>query len=554
MGLKNRLIVLVLLLAVLSLIGFGILLFFVSELFYLALAGLILTVLFASFFIYTLNHQLLAPLTDIEKGLNALTEGDLTITEIKENTATKTENLVFLFNCLLKNLRETIASIKNASAVVGSSSQAFSASGQELFRSSRQVADAVEQIAQGAVEQTSQINIASSNMEELTILIENVVQEAKEADVAGKDAKGYINKGIDYIMRSNKQMESIKQKTDSAAATVDILNSKSMEVGQVVQIISDIAAQTNLLALNAAIEASRAGEQGRGFAVVADEVRKLAEESSKAADQIAELLQGIQKDIAQAKETMLLSTEEVQKGKNISQETGKVFEDINEIVQKLLQKIAAAAASANNMKGYSEKVNKVVMDIAALSEEFAASAQEVASSTNYQIEEVQKITSASEHLSRLAEELTKMIEGFKLSKGEEKVAVQWTDDLAVGNEEIDNQHKELFRRINLFLDAVQKGETTAAVMDTLNFISEYVEVHFGTEERYMQEYNFSGYQHHRNLHESFKKDLHDLVDTVQREGIGPETIVLTNSVVVDWLIKHIKNVDRKLAEFLKKTN
>lgn len=89
-------------------------------------------------------------------------------------------------------------------------------------------------------------------------------------------------------------MQTIEDKTNATASVIGELEGRSKQIGQIVEVISNIAAQTNLLALNAAIEAARAGEAGRGFAVVAEEVRKLAEQSQEAAKQITELINDVQ--------------------------------------------------------------------------------------------------------------------------------------------------------------------------------------------------------------------------------------------------------------------
>jgi methyl-accepting chemotaxis protein len=100
------------------------------------------------------------------------------------------------------------------------------------------------------------------------------------------------------------------------------LGEHSQQIGEIIQVIDDIAEQTNLLALNAAIEAARAGEHGKGFAVVADEVRKLAERSSKATKEIAELITNIQKLTAGAVKAMEEGTGEVEQGVSLAVDAG----------------------------------------------------------------------------------------------------------------------------------------------------------------------------------------------------------------------------------------
>ena len=110
--------------------------------------------------------------------------------------------------------------------------------------------------------------------------------------------------------------------------TVQELGKNSDQIGEIIQVIDDIADQTNLLALNAAIEAARAGEQGRGFAVVADEVRKLAERTTKATKEIAVMIKKIQNDTNGAVLSIMQGTQEVEKGKELANKAGDSLKQI----------------------------------------------------------------------------------------------------------------------------------------------------------------------------------------------------------------------------------
>ena len=137
-------------------------------------------------------------------------------------------------------------------------------------------------------------------------------------------------------------IESVETIVKSSVQTVDQLGKSSQQIGSIVETISGIAEQTNLLALNAAIEAARAGEHGRGFAVVADEVRKLAEASQTAAQQITDLITGIQKDTEAAVASMQSGSEAVQSGTAAVAQLKDAFAEIETAVQNVAQ-------SANDM-------------------------------------------------------------------------------------------------------------------------------------------------------------------------------------------------------------
>jgi|GEM_PF-735349 len=546
-----------LLLFLLGVVGFGLLLtgaFFAPHfltspvLMVIGLAGLIMVVLIFIFSFVSLRSSIDYNLTQLQKRLQTLAAKDLTSPQ--DSIRAKNE-LLNLAEELRKTLLETFASFKNSAAVVEASSHEFVTSSEELFKKTEEIGKAVEEIAGGAEDTAAGVNTITHNIEELSLRIDQVSQESAKAGLKGQDVQKEIERGKSQIALSVAEMNNIKERTDRLSKAVETLSQKSEEVMNIVQIISDIAGQTNLLALNAAIEAVQAGSEGRGFAVVADEIRKLAEESTSASKNIAALLQEIEREIKEAHQLMQDSSQAVAKGTSISQQTDEVFEEIKKAVDELLTKINTTSRSATEMRQFSSGVSQAVNEILAISEEFAATSEEVASLTSYEREESQKLLAASRYLIDLAADLSQKTKEFKLSKEETGGLVEWTEDLAVSNEEIDSQHQELFRRINAFMEACRRGEREKAIGETMSFLSEYVDFHFGTEERYMQEYSFKGYEKHKEQHDYFKGNVAKLMEDIKEKGVGPDTVIAANSIVVDWLIKHIKTFDPKLASFLK---
>jgi len=131
------------------------------------------------------------------------------------------------------------------------------------------------------------------------------------------------------------------------------------------------------------------------------------------------------------------------------------------------------------------------------------------------------------------------------------MAIQWTEDLATGSDEIDSQHKELFRRINVLLDACNQGKGKEEVCRVIGFLDDYVVTHFGEEEEYMLKHGYPGYAEHKAKHLEFTNNYVVLKKQVETEGPGLHTVVATNQLVVDWLRSHIRKVDTRLGAFLK---
>lgn len=132
------------------------------------------------------------------------------------------------------------------------------------------------------------------------------------------------------------------------------------------------------------------------------------------------------------------------------------------------------------------------------------------------------------------------------------MTLQWTPDLATGVQKIDDQHKELFRRVDMLISAWDAGKAAAEVEQTVKFLGDYVVEHFGTEEQYMKQFTYgsSGVQHMAQ-HAVFIDIFGKLKQRYMKEGTTPEFIEDTRRTVVDWLKNHIKYSDKALGLFLK---
>ena len=130
------------------------------------------------------------------------------------------------------------------------------------------------------------------------------------------------------------------------------------------------------------------------------------------------------------------------------------------------------------------------------------------------------------------------------------MAILWKESLSVKVVEIDNQHKELFNRINNLLEACTKGRGKEEIKRTLDFLSDYVISHFGTEENLMNKHNYPDYASHKERHEKFKKEFTELKMKIEKESTGLLTTIGTNHLLIDWWLNHIGKVDKALGAFL----
>ncbi len=272
--------------------------------------------------------------------------------------------------------------------------------------STHQISTSSEEMSAGASELSMQTSEVASAVEEMTRTIidtsKNTALAADASKIAGVKAKN----GGKTVNEAVNGMVTISSVVEQSAQKIFKLGQNSEKIGEIVQVIDEIADQTNLLALNAAIEAARAGEQGRGFAVVADEVRKLAERTTKATKEIAEMIKQIQTDTSEAVESMQKGTENVEKGKKLVNDAGITLGEIIGESEKVTDLIVQVAAASEEQSATSEQISRSIESINNVAQESASN--------------IHQIARAAEDLSKLATDLENIIARFKIESVSQK--------------------------------------------------------------------------------------------------------------------------------------
>jgi methyl-accepting chemotaxis protein len=269
--------------------------------------------------------------------------------------------------------------------------------------SSAQISSSTEEMAAGSQEQSAQASEVAAAVEEMSNTILETTRNTHSASESAKDAGATAKEGGKIVLDTVEGMNRISDAVLKAAETVHNLGESSQKIGEIVQVINDIADQTNLLALNAAIEAARAGEQGRGFAVVADEVRKLAERTTKATKEIASMIKQIQVDTKDAVSSMNNGTEEVGKGKQLTEKAGEALKDIIKKSGIVVDVVNQVAAAGEEQSSTAEQISKNIVSINNVTQESASGSQQIAR--------------AAEDLNKLTENLNNVISQFKINNG-----------------------------------------------------------------------------------------------------------------------------------------
>ncbi|MFP9130849.1 methyl-accepting chemotaxis protein [Niallia sp. BSM11] len=340
-------------------------------------------------------------------------DGDLE-TELDLQTKDEMKDVETAFNDMIQNLRSLIHHIKSSAEHLASSSAELSASAEQTSRASEQITLTVQDVAAGTEKQVESVNDSSTVVNEVSAGIQQVAANAQSVTVTAANASTNAADGEQAIQVAVNQMNSINHSVNDAALVVKELGARSLQIGEIVDVITNIAGQTNLLALNAAIEAARAGQHGQGFAVVADEVRKLAEQSASSAQQIGQLITSIQKETEKAVQTMNAATAEVTDGITAISTAGNSFAEIKGSVSEVAEQIGQVSAAAQQMLVGAEQVVGSIEVISEIAQVSSEGTQNISSITEEQLASMEEIEASSITLSRLAEELQETVSKFKV--------------------------------------------------------------------------------------------------------------------------------------------
>ncbi len=313
-----------------------------------------------------------------------LADGDLTV------RATVTEDIT---GAIADSVNYTVEELSVLVRRINDAATRVTTATESAQRTSRELLDATER-------QSREIEEAGTTVQRMAQSMTDSSERALQSAQVARRSLEAARKGAGAVENTIRGMNGIRSQIQETSKRIKRLGESSQEIGEIVELISDITEQTNVLALNAAIQAATAGEAGRGFTVVAEEVQRLAERSAEATKQIAAIVKTIQTDTQDAVGAMENATRDVVEGALLSDAAGQALSEIDEVSLEAAHLIERISTDTQEQAATAGRVAATMKDILTVTEQTTFGTQQTAVSIG--------------QLTDLAVELKGSVSGFKV--------------------------------------------------------------------------------------------------------------------------------------------
>lgn len=501
-----------------------------------------------------------------------------------------TDEIAFMtmgFNNFIQSLKSSIVNISELVYKNKTLSSHLNNASKDSTYAIKNINDEVIVLQNNSDELLGAVNNASSSIShiitsvnQLTEVVETQLVAIEQSSAATEEIMGSVSNVAKISEGRLSTMDTLTSLIKNGGLKVENTNtfiqeilSKAEDMMGMVDIINNIASQTNLLAMNASIEAAHAGDAGRGFSVVAHEIRNLAEETGSNASRIGDSLKETRDKIYMAadagnesQKSFSIIRQEVDLFASSLKEVSFSMNELSIASNEILESVSTLVETSHSVKeatgiiedgskiidnsiamviDASDKTSNVVKNVSGLSDELRAISLMVSAFGNQN----------KYNNSLLSLEIDKFNTGVEYKQNSEITAeIDWSDLLSVDIKDMDDEHKELFKRINTLLTAMLDRSKSYNLLDISSYISDYIDFHFRHEEQMLQKHNYPKLEEHKKLHKKYEDDFSKIQDRIKNGDYEALILIDIQEKVITWLIEHIANVDQEYSNYLKEHN
>lgn len=362
--------------------------------------------------------------------------------ESQRDAMDRTSSAIEEMNASVREIAKNTSKLSVTSEEAASSTLEIAASIDEVAKIAEELSYTVEEVSSSVTEMTASVKEITGHAAQLSSYTSDTAVAVSQINTSIKEVEGNLNisaslaeatagdaeAGMEAVKKTINGMRKIKETVDDAAEVIRRLGTRSEAIGNILDVINNVAEQTSLLALNAAIIAAQAGEHGKGFAVVADEIKELAERTTASTKEIAAVINSVQTEAANAVKSVEAGGKSVEEGVNLSQLAGEALEKIissSNSSKQMVEQIAMSSAeqlrgsqradeAMNKISDMITKVYKAIEDqekgsvyIAKASERMKDAAMQVKRATKEQSKGGELISRAIENISGMVHSINR---------------------------------------------------------------------------------------------------------------------------------------------------